>query len=161
MNENNIKSPGFSEFRKLLDLWDQQLIKEADESAIRSFLAANNFLLFFVYTEKIDKNKSIKRLYATDEDNRILFSRMKDPKERSKIDKMEVFTAVDLKKALKSHGGLDDQNKVTFSRGFNKETLNNIKVVDEDYVVSHLKKFIKKNPPTSKSTEEVILQDDE
>lgn len=161
MNENNENYPAFSKFRELLILWDNQLIKEADESALRSFLAANNFLLFFIYEEKVSKEKSIKKLYATDEDNRIIFSRMKDPKENKKIDRMEVFTAVDLKKALKSQGGLDDQNKVAFSRGFNKESLKNIKVIDEDFVVKHLKKYLTKNPPTSKSSEEVILQDDE
>jgi len=162
MKENNIQTPGFSKFRELLDLWDKQLIKEADESSIRSFLGANNLLLFFIYIDTDQETKKkIKTLYGTDENERILFSRMKDPKERNKIDNMEVFTAMDLKKAMKSSAGLDDENKTTFKRGFNKNSIKNIKVVDEDYVVEKLKNYLKSNPKVQKGSDEVILSDDQ
>ena len=162
MKENNIQTPGFSKFRELLDLWDKQLIKEADESSIRSFLGANNLLLFFIYIDTDQETKKkIKTLYGTDENERILFSRMKDPKERNKIDNMEVFTAMDLKKAMKSSAGLDDENKTTFKRGFNKNSIKNIKVVDEDYVVEKLKNYLKGNPKVQKGSDEVILSDDQ
>lgn len=162
MKENNIQTPGFSKFRELLDLWDKQLIKEADESSIRSFLGANNLLLFFIYIDTDQETKKkVKTLYGTDENERILFSRMKDPKERNKIDNMEVFTAMDLKKAMKSSAGLDDENKTTFKRGFNKNSIKNIKVVDEDYVVEKLKNYLKSNPKVQKGSDEVILSDDQ
>jgi len=162
MKENNIQTPGFSKFRELLDLWDKQLIKEADESSIRSFLGANNLLLFFIYVDTDQETKKkVKTLYGTDENERILFSRMKDPKERKKIDNMEVFTAIDLKKAMKSSAGVDDENKTTFKRGFNKNSIQNIKVVDEDYVVEKLKNYLKTNPKVEKGSDEVILSDDQ
>ena len=86
---------------------------------------------------------------------------MKDPKERKKIDNMEVFTAIDLKKAMKSSAGVDDENKTTFKRGFNKNSIQNIKVVDEDYVVEKLKNYLKTNPKVEKGSDEVILSDDQ
>ena len=68
MKENNIQTPGFSKFRELLDLWDKQLIKEADESSIRSFLGANNLLLFFIYVDTDQETKKkVKTLYCLHE----------------------------------------------------------------------------------------------
>ncbi len=153
---NNQPSPAFSKFRELLDLWDKNLLEEADTSSIRAFLDGNRFIMYFVF--KSDKTKDI---FGTDEDNRIIFSRLKNPNKNEPIDPDEVFTAINIKKALSSEDGLNDETIISFSRGFSKKDLKKIKIVDQDFVIKKMKHIIKKDPKVHKNDEKEILSDDE
>ena len=124
--KNNNSTPGFSKFRELMELWDNHLVKEADETSIRTFLESNLFIMFFTYREKSPDGKIKTHYFATDEDNRIVFSRLKNPNKGEVLDKTEFFTAVDLIKALKSKEGLNSDNMATYSRGFGVKNLKNI-----------------------------------
>jgi hypothetical protein len=154
---NNQSSPAFSKFRELLDLWDKNLIEEADTSSIRAFLDGNKFIMYFVFTS----DKEAKEIFGTDEDNRIIFSRLKNPSKHEIVDPSEFFTAINIRKALNSEEGLNDETMISFSRGFSKKDLKKIKIVDQDFVLKKMKNIIKKDPKVHKNNEKEVLSDDE
>ena len=156
--ENNKIIPRFSNFRNLMDIWDEQLIKEADEASIKSFLDTNNFIMYFSFK---DNKKEKKRYFGTNEDNRILYSRLKNPSKDDSIDPKEVFTAVDIEKAIESSSTMNQENIDSFSRGFDKSSMKSIKIVQQDDIINHFKDKIK-NPPKSHKEDdsENVLNDE-
>jgi hypothetical protein len=82
-------SLGFSDFRSLLDRWDEHVSGEK----IQTIIEDNGFVLF------LKRGNSI---YAATEDGRLTFARMKhpDPDDPKGYMKTATFTATDLTKAL-------------------------------------------------------------
>jgi hypothetical protein len=117
----------------------------------------NKFIMYFVFTS----DKEAKEIFGTDEDNRIIFSRLKNPSKHEIVDPSEFFTAINIKKALNSEEGLNDETMISFSRGFSKKDLKKIKIVDQDFVLKKMKNIIKKDPKVHKDNEKEVLSDDE
>jgi hypothetical protein len=65
-----LESPGFSSFRKLMDIWDSVLEEEARDNAIQTLLDGQGLILFF---RKGDG------LFGAPEESRVTFARLKNP----------------------------------------------------------------------------------
>ena len=79
-------------FRELQRKWDEHLEKEKKKN-IETLLDGNHFVMFF---------KKDNAIYASGEDGRVAFARMKNPDEDSPKDwaKEATFSAIDLNQAL-------------------------------------------------------------
>lgn len=121
-------SPGFSDFRELMDKWDaaSRLFKESD------------LCLFF---------KKDGTVYGATEDGRITYARMKNPesKEDAEWAKEATFSAYDLDKSSSGE-------KV--KSVFRSDDMKDIKVVTQDEAEKHLEKKGKKMPSISEDDEE-------
>lgn len=118
---------GFSNFRELLDTWDN------NESKLKAkVLLEDNGLVFFF---KKDKN-----LYGATENNRLIFARMKNPdKEDKEWAKEASFTALDL------------ENKELSKNIFTKKDLEKIEIIDQESAEKQLQKKGKNIPSFSDS----------
>ena len=87
------KSPAFSDFRHLMDLWDEALEKEKNENEIETMLNSNHFVFFFKKGDKI---------FAGPEESRLTFANMKHPDDDTDEAwvKEASFSGIDLGKAL-------------------------------------------------------------
>lgn len=121
-------SPGFSNFRELMDKWDKasRLFEESD------------LCLFF---------KKDDTVYGATENGRITYARMKNPesKEDAEWAKEATFSAYDLEKS--SSG--DKSMSV-----FRAEDMKKIKVVTQEEAEKELEKKGKKMPSISEEDEE-------
>lgn len=117
-------SIGFSEFRELLDLWDENVSAEK----IDSMIDTNQFVMFF---------KREKDILATNEDGRMTFARMKhpDPDDPPNWLKEATFSANNLSKALEG-----DKEETIISY----KDVDNIKVIGIDEAKKHLRKQAEK-----------------
>jgi dGTP triphosphohydrolase len=125
-------SLGFSEFRELLDIWDNN-----KEKLDAKCLLEDNGLVFFF--------KKDNKIYGATENNRLAFARIKNPeKEDKKWADEASFTAVDL----------EDSN--LSKNVFSQKDLENIEVIDQEEVEKKLEKKGKKipNPPEEEPIEE-------
>lgn len=114
------KSPAFSDFRYLMDLWDEA--QEKDK--IEAMLGANQLIFFF------KKNGT---MYGAPESSRLIFARMKNPDKdtpKTYLDDAS-FMAINLTKAAQG-----SEEKIVFD----KADLKDIKIIDQDEV----KKFLAK-----------------
>lgn len=126
-----MNSPGFSEFRQLLDKWD-----EIKNSFNKKCLLEDNDLVFFFKKDKI--------LYGASENSRLTFARMKNPdKEDVNWAKDATFSAYDLEK--------EKPSEVVF----NKKDLDKIKIVDSEKAEKELQKKGKNMPSISDSDTEL------
>jgi len=118
------QSPGFSSFRKWLDIWDYYLENEEKENKIRNLLNGQNLIFFF------KKGNSV---FGAPEESRVVFAKMKSPEEDAVEDwiKEASFAAFDLVKAL-------DGNEV--ENIFTAKDLNSIKIIDKEEAEDLLKK---------------------
>ena len=107
-----MKSPAFSNFRDILDTWDEA----ADDLKVKALLQDNGLVLFF------KKDNSI---YGAPEGSRVTFAKMKSSDDDMPDGwKDEAgFMAFDLTKALK---GIKVQNV------FSHKDLKGIKIIDQD-----------------------------
>ena len=108
------KSPAFSDFRHLMDLWDES--QEMDK--VEAMLSANQLILFF---------KKNGNMYGAPESSRLVFARMKNPDKdtpKTYVDEAN-FMAVNLTKAVQG-----EEEKVVFG----KSDLKDIKIIDQDEV---------------------------
>ena len=64
-----MKYPAFSSFRELITIWDDYLLREAEEAKLNALL--DNFVLFF------EKDKNI---FGATEESRVIFARKKKPR---------------------------------------------------------------------------------
>jgi hypothetical protein len=124
-------SLGFSSFRELLDIWDhnQEKIK------VKVLLEDNGLVFFF---------KKDNTIYGATENNRLTFSRMKNPeKEDENWSKEASFTAVNL------------EDKELSKNIFNKKDIEQIEIIDQEKAEKQLTKKGKKLPQISDSDNQV------
>jgi hypothetical protein len=126
-----MNSLGFSDFRELLDTWDN------NENKLKTkVLLEDNGLVFFF--------KKDKRLYGATENNRLIFARMKNPdKEEKEWAKEATFTAVDL------------ENKELSKNIFSNKDLEKIQIIDQETTEKQLQKKGKSIPDLSDSDDKV------
>lgn len=124
-------SLGFSSFRELLDIWDhnQEKIK------VKVLLEDNGLVFFF---------KKDNTIYGATENNRLTFSRMKNPeKEDENWSKEASFTAVNL------------EDKELSKNIFNKKDIEQIEIIDQEKAEKQLTKKGKQLPQISDSDNQV------
>jgi hypothetical protein len=126
-----MNSPNFSNFRQLLDLWDN---KKTDFNK-KCFMEDNNLVFFF---------KKDKTLYGASENSRLVFARMKNPEpEDKKWSKDATFSAYNLEE--------EKPNEIVFS----EKDLVKIKVMDQEKAEKELDKKGKKMPSMSDSNDSI------
>lgn len=126
-----MNSPNFSNFRQLLDLWDN-----VKEKFNKKCLLEDNDLVFFFKKDKI--------LYGASENSRLVFARMKNPEsEDKKWSEDATFSAYNLEE--------EKPNEVVFG----SKDLDKIKVLDQEKAEKELDKKGKKMPSMSDSNSEI------
>jgi hypothetical protein len=126
-----MNSPNFSDFRQLLDKWD-----EIKDSFHKKCLMEDNDLVFFFKKDKV--------LYGASENSRLTFARMKNPeKEEKQWSKEATFSAYNLEQ--------EKPNEIVFG----SKDLKSIEVVDQEKVEKELDKKGKKMPAISDSNSEL------
>jgi len=124
-------SLGFSEFRELLDIWDNN----KEKLDIKCLLEDNGLVFFF---------KKENKIYGATENNRLAFARIKNPEKEDKSWADEAsFTAVDL-----------GEKELTKSV-FNHKDLKDIEVIDQEKAEKELEKKGKKMPMVSDPDESI------
>lgn len=126
-----MNSPNFSNFRKLLDLWDN-----TKDAFNKKCLIEDNDLVFFFKKDKI--------LYGASENSRLTFARMKNPEPEEKTwSKDATFSAYNLE--------AEKPNEIVFG----PKDLEKIKILDQKKVEKELNKKGKKMPSISDSNSEI------
>lgn len=128
MCEPNLRqSPAFSDFRHLMDIWDNYLAEDDASSKIKMLLDGQNLIMFFT-KEGI--------VYGCPEESRLTFARIKHPnKEDADLDEAR-FGAINLFDAL-----MGKATQVLF----NKKDMKKIKIISQEKCASLLEKQLKKN----------------
>ena len=113
------KSPAFSSFRYLMDIWDQQL----HEENLKDLLDNSNLIFFFSKKGEI---------YGAPEQSRLVFAKLKcDPKDDDSGWREEAnFAAINIKNAI---------NGEQVQKLFTQKDLKSIKVLNKDDVYKKLK----------------------
>jgi hypothetical protein len=121
-----MESIGFSDFRYLMDLWDEA-IDQDKQSKIRSILDGAGLVMFFSKDGEF---------FGAPEDSRVTFARMKQPDEDADKNwrKEANFLAINLSKAIK---GSPDKNV------FGLDALSKVKIMDKEDVFKLLAKAAK------------------
>lgn len=126
-----MNSPNFSNFRQLIDKWD-----EVKNKFNKKCLMEDNDIVFFF--------KKDKTIYGGSENSRLIFARMKNPEDGDeKWSKDATFSAYDLEQEKPSE------------TVFNKQDLDKIKIIDQEKAEKELYKKGKKMPSISDSDTEV------
>lgn len=125
--ENEFKiSPGFSEFRELMDTWDHFI--ESNKS-LSELADENQLILFFTKDGEI---------YGAPEESRLIFAKLKTDKEDDPMQpgfrEEARFPAINLKK-LKSGNEEDSKQSV-----FSIKDLPKIKVIDREKAIKKAEK---------------------
>lgn len=124
-----MNSLNFSNFRELLDLWDN-----AKDKFNKKCLLEDNDLAFFFKKDNI--------LYGATENSRLIFAKMKNPdSDEKKWSKDATFSAYNLEE--------EKPNEIVFSL----KDLNKIKVLDQEKAEKELDKKGKKMPSMSDSND--------
>jgi hypothetical protein len=120
------KTPAFSQFRELMNLWDES---EASVK-VKSLIEGNSLVLFFQMEDKV---------YGAPEGGRVTFAKMKSPDDDLPEGwiKDANFVAYDLGKAVKGE-------KV--ERVFSEKDLGGIKVIEQEKAEDLLEKSAKGEP---------------
>jgi hypothetical protein len=112
------RSPGFSNFRDLMDMWDIELAEGEFNGKIKSLIDGRGLILFFKKGDDV---------FGCDEDSRVLFAKMKNPKDDEDLPKNwdddASFMANNLSRAIR---GESTQSI------FSKKDLKEIKVIDKE-----------------------------
>ena len=156
----NTQSPGFSQFRQLMDLWDNHVFKESVQDEIDKFLTHKELVMFFLYPAKDRKNKKTVKLYGTTEDGRLAFAKMKSPNPDDPIKAEDSFQAFDLQTLIDQSDEPEDLQRIKI---FNRKDLNKIKIVPQEYAVKKLssKRLGKKLKPVDTPEDKEANLDDE
>lgn len=127
-----MNSPNFSDFRQLLDCWD-----EVKDKFNKKCLMEDNNLVFFFQKDK--------KIYGSGENGRLVFARMKNPDDEDKgWASGASFSAHDL----------EDQSSNN-ERLFTSKDLKKIKIINQEEAVEKLEKKGKKFPSISDSNAEI------
>ena len=129
-----MKSPCFSNFRELLDRWDES----APSMKVRSLIDTNDLVIFM---------KKDGKIYGAPESGRVIFAKMKNPDEDLPDDwaKDASFTVFDLEQALK---GRKVQAVICY------KDLASLKIIDEDAAIKALAKIKSDEPAELDDKEE-------
>lgn len=121
-----MKSVGFSSFRELMDLWDEALIEQDQESKINALLDNGEFILFF------EKDGDI---FGADENSRVILAKLKNPDDDlpSGWEEEANFAAQNLSKTVQGESS---------QHVFGHNDLDEIKIIDRDAAFDRLKKQI-------------------
>ena len=113
-------SPGFSDFRELIDKWDEAV----DRQQIQDMIEGNNFVFFF-------KRKN--EVFGAPEESRLTFAKMKTPDEDTPEEwaKDATFAAINFNRALQGE---------RVKSIFGQNDLREIKVIERDEAVNLLVK---------------------
>ena len=71
----------FSEFRNLMDVWDNYVFVETVHNELEKFLTHKEIIMYFLYPVRHGKLKKKVRLYGATEDGRLAFAKIKSPNE--------------------------------------------------------------------------------
>lgn len=119
-------SPAFSEFRSLMDKWDQFV---ESKKSLSELIDDHGLILFF---------KKDKEIYGAPEESRLIFAKLKTDKEDDPMQpgflKEAQFTAIKISK-LKSNDEEDSKEVV-----FGAKDIKKIKVIDRDEALKLLGK---------------------
>jgi hypothetical protein len=127
-----MNSPNFSDFRQLLDRWD-----EVKDKFNKKCLMEDNDLVFFFQKDK--------KIYGSGENGRLVFARMKNPDDEDKAwISGASFSAHDLEDSSSNN-----------ERLFTSKDLKNIKIINQEEAVKKLEKKGKKFPSISDSNTEI------
>jgi len=153
-------SVGFSQFRHLMDVWDNYVFMENVEHEITKFLDHKQLLMFFRYPEGAKDDGKEAKLYGAAEDGRLGFARMKSPNPEDPEEYQDNFTAYDLKSLL-NH--TEDKDEVETIKIFDRKDLKKIKIISKDDAVAELAKdkHPKEIEVDDESEEKNLLTDDE
>jgi hypothetical protein len=157
-------SVGFSEFRNLMDLWDNFVFKESIEHEIDKFLTHKQIIMFFMFPVKgSGKNKKItkkSKLYGATEDNRLAFAQIKHPNPDDLEKEKESFQAFDLDSLVAKSDEPEDLQRIKI---FNKQDVKKIKIVSQEYAIERLsdKKAAKHLKPIDSPEKQNPMIDDE
>jgi hypothetical protein len=128
MSEANLRqSPAFSDFRQLMDIWDNHCMAEDDSSSkIKMLLDGQNLIMFFTKDNVV---------YGCPEESRLTFARIKHPN-KDDADLAEArFGAINLYDAL-----VGKATQVLFT----KKDMKKIKIISQEKCASMLGKKLKK-----------------
>jgi len=103
-----MKSPAFSEFRSLMDLWDEATVSKKKKEKLQDLIQGNGLILFF---------KKEGTVYGAPEESRLAFARLKEDEFDGS------FIAFKLADALKGK---------SVKAEFGKDQLDEIKVIDRE-----------------------------
>jgi len=154
------ESSGFSNFRELMDLWDNYVFNETVENELEKFLDHKEIVMFFIYPKSKDKKSKTRKLYGTTEDGRLAFAKMKSPNPDDPPRAEDNFQAFDLETLITNSDEPEDMQRIKI---FNKQDLNKIKIVSKDFVIKQLSKgdVTKKLKPVEEPDEPTVFIDDE
>lgn len=141
------RSPGFSEFRDLMDMWDIEIAESEYNNKIKSLVEGRGLILFFKKGDDI---------FGCDENSRVLFAKMKNPSNDEDLPKNwendASFSANNLSRAIRGESTMSI---------FSKKDLKEIKVIDKEDAESALLELAKglgdKAFPTGSSSTLKIL----
>ena len=126
-----MNSPNFSNFRQLLDLWDN-----VKDKFNKKCLMEDHDLVFFFKKDKV--------IYGASENSRLTFARMKNPEpEDKKWSKEANFSAYNLEE--------EKPNEIVFG----SKDLKSIQIIDQEKAEKELDKKGKKMPAISDSNAEI------
>lgn len=108
-----------SDVKKFLDIWEKSLFQE-NNNKIKEILEKTDLILFFSCEDEI---------YATNENGRLIFAKLKDPKEDKTWKTDASFKAINLTRASKAE---------KIEKLFNTNNLKDIKIIDQDKVIKNL-----------------------
>lgn len=103
-----MKSPQFSDFRNIMDLWDEATAHQKKKNKLKDLIQGNGLILFF---------KKGKTVFGAPEESRLAFARLKEEGHDG------TFIAFKLDDALKGKSVKEE---------FGKDQLSEIKIIDED-----------------------------
>lgn len=113
------------------DFFNIVAANEAAAHEIKGFLSANQFVMYFRFKDKKNKNE---QLYGAKEDDRIAYSIIKNPRKEDPVDKYEYFGGINLESAIKDPSNMQQ-------RLFTKEDLPNLEIIPNvEDVVKELSK---------------------
>ena len=125
-------SPGWSEFRSVLDKWDDY-VENDERKQIEAMVEGNDFVLFFTANGEI---------FGAGEDGRMTFARMKNPDDEDGDWMADAsFSAYNLRRAIKGEAA---------EAMFNEKDLSKIKIIDRDEAIDKLVEGSDKIRPENK-----------
>lgn len=153
-------SQGFSNFRQLMDLWDNYVFNESVSDEIEKFLTHKQILMTFMYPVSKTKKTEKPKLYGSTEEGRLAFARLKSPNPEDPTDMEDSFSGLDLESLINNSQGSDESQRIKI---FNKEDIKKIKIISIEDAVEKLSKMkaAKVIKPINTKAPEQILTDDE
>lgn len=134
-----MKSPCFSSFRSLMDIWDKCI----EENKIDELIKTQDLIFFF---------KKGKNIYGGTEENRVMFAKMKDKSDKDaplSLDEKPTFSAINIKRlidsppkffnaTMKQIGLTQDGSAWKLEKTFSEKDIKKIKIIDLEEIKEKL-----------------------